>query len=504
MAREGRNESSESSESNDSDSDSDDVDDGSLYHPPQQQQQHPPDNHPEAASRNKHHPPASHNNTNNSTTTTTNESRVKPRWVPLYDNPWGRGGYQTGDVLLFGSQRGIGHHETLLMQQQNHHHHHYHHHHQNQQHHQLQQQQQLRYCVHPFAPGSPYTNTHGVPSDGFSVVRLDRDPLATMPWGFVVERDEFGHACLVKSVDPQSPAEAATFARLRPNDLLIAVNGTAIGGKTVAGLELELELSGPALVLVVARYRYKHADLEEEHFARVERTLLDAMDAAARDDRVCGATHRPSRKKTFWIQCEACHCWYHVAVKCIGFDERKANKDDFVWNCERTLRKRKLSENDLQRGNGNSNSNSNSRTDGVEGSRRDRRSEKQQKKTPTAETLQDDRHAGPLKLPNMHTTSRSVQKRKTAASVPAKEGAGNEAVTIYHNAAKDQTFEKGDLVIVENHAWAYVNHCGGIGNIVKAYVDEDGDRVYDVKYPALQTTEKGIMAKYIKFYSFHY
>lgn len=63
-------------------------------------------------------------------------------------------------------------------------------------------------------------------------------------------------------------------------------------------------------------------------------------------------------------------------------------------------------------------------------------------------------------------------------------------------------FKKGDMVIVENHAWAYVNNQGGIGLVMKVDFDEDGDRIYDVKYPALQTTERGILAKFIKSYSF--
>ena len=49
---------------------------------------------------------------------------------------------------------------------------------------------------------------------------------------------------------------------------------------------------------------------------------------------VCGTKHSSSHTKTFWIQCESCNSWYHVAKNCIGFDDKKANTPDFVWNCE--------------------------------------------------------------------------------------------------------------------------------------------------------------------------
>lgn len=63
-------------------------------------------------------------------------------------------------------------------------------------------------------------------------------------------------------------------------------------------------------------------------------------------------------------------------------------------------------------------------------------------------------------------------------------------------------FEVGDLVYVESHAWSYVNNSGGIGFIQKAHIDDDGDRVYDVKYPALDRTERRIEAEFISPYCF--
>jgi hypothetical protein len=141
----------------------------------------------------------------------------KPKWIPLYDNPWGEEGYQEGDVLLFGPQRGIGHHEIYFPS--------------------------LRYKTNPFEANSMYNNTHCTPHEGLSVVCLNRDPLGNIPWGFNVTRHEFDHACLVETIDVNSPASAAKFvgipssdqqqssSGINVNDMIIMINGKQTGGK---------------------------------------------------------------------------------------------------------------------------------------------------------------------------------------------------------------------------------------------------------------------------------
>ncbi|OEU07572.1 hypothetical protein FRACYDRAFT_250994 [Fragilariopsis cylindrus CCMP1102] len=156
----------------------------------------------------------------------------KPKWIPLYDNPWGEEGYQDGDVLLFGPQRGIGHYEIHFPS--------------------------LRYKTNPFEKNSMYNNTHCTPQEGLSVVCLNRDPLGNIPWGFNVTRHEFDHACLVKTIDMNSPASAAKFvgipssdqqqqqtccSGLNVYDMIIMINGKKTGGMTEAGFELELDLN---------------------------------------------------------------------------------------------------------------------------------------------------------------------------------------------------------------------------------------------------------------------
>lgn len=60
------------------------------------------------------------------------------------------------------------------------------------------------------------------------------------------------------------------------------------------------------------------------------------------------------------------------------------------------------------------------------------------------------------------------------------------------------SFELGAMVDVIPHSWPTVNHVGGIGTVVKAYVDDDGKKLYDIKYPVSRHTEKRIYAEWIK------
>lgn len=68
-----------------------------------------------------------------------------------------------------------------------------------------------RFVANPFEAGSPYHATHKSPArgEGYSVLSLVRDRMGLRPWGFTVRLHEFGGACLVDSVEPLSPAEAA-------------------------------------------------------------------------------------------------------------------------------------------------------------------------------------------------------------------------------------------------------------------------------------------------------
>jgi hypothetical protein len=80
--------------------------------------------------------------------------------------------------------------------------------------------------------------------------------------------------------------EDSAMAGLKVHDMIVMVNGKTVGGMTEVGLELELETSGPILLLTVSRY--KHAKAAAKQFAAMERQMLQVMDSAARDTRLLG------------------------------------------------------------------------------------------------------------------------------------------------------------------------------------------------------------------------
>jgi hypothetical protein len=123
------------------------------------------------------------------------DDAIDVTWEPCGD-PWGPEGHVDGDVVLFAHTSGLGHHETLLPS--------------------------ARYEADPFSSSKRYGKTHRTPEDGFQALILKRDPLVTRPWGFTCQRHEFGGACLVTSVDPLSPADAAVSLHVCLSVLCVA------------------------------------------------------------------------------------------------------------------------------------------------------------------------------------------------------------------------------------------------------------------------------------------
>ena len=82
------------------------------------------------------------------------------------------------------------------------------------------------------------------------------------------------------------PESQTSSPGLRVNDMLVMVNGKVVGGMTQVGVEMEIETSGPTLLLAISRY--KHANDAARKFAEMERKMLRVMDSAARDNRLLG------------------------------------------------------------------------------------------------------------------------------------------------------------------------------------------------------------------------
>jgi hypothetical protein len=70
--------------------------------------------------------------------------------------------------------------------------------------------------------------------------------------------------------------------------MIVSVNGKRVGGMTAAGFEIEVEISGPELVLLVSRYKF--ATKVQDRIQEAERSYLDAIDKVINDDRLLGWT----------------------------------------------------------------------------------------------------------------------------------------------------------------------------------------------------------------------
>ena len=68
---------------------------------------------------------------------------------------------------------------------------------------------------------------------------------------------------------------------------------------------------------------------------------------------------------------------------------------------------------------------------------------------------------------------------------------------------EEPVFGKGNLVSIKEHAWPGVNNPAGIAMVLKAYLDEDGDQLYDIKY-IVGGRRKGVFAKFVRPHDFDY
>ena len=168
--------------------------------------------------------------------------------------------YEEGDVVVSGDG-GFTHHEVLVPGR--------------------------RFVNNPFHADAGYNETHYSPGEGAHVVKLTRDALRNVSWGFIVDHHDFGGACLVREIDPNSPASEAKFvgstcrSPLCVHDMILTVNGNDVGGMTEVGFELAMETSGVEVILGVSRYRFPtlvdrlNADLENETWVTLDRNLTD-------------------------------------------------------------------------------------------------------------------------------------------------------------------------------------------------------------------------------------
>jgi len=114
------------------------------------------------------------------------------KWLPC-PNPWGKIGHEEGDFVVISPFQSASTADVVAVYHQG-----------------PNRSIPKRFVAFPLEEGSPYHATHRSPErGGYSVLRLTRDRMGLRPWGFTVRLHEFGGACLVDSIEPLSPAEAA-------------------------------------------------------------------------------------------------------------------------------------------------------------------------------------------------------------------------------------------------------------------------------------------------------
>jgi hypothetical protein len=68
--------------------------------------------------------------------------------------------------------------------------------------------------------------------------------------------------------------------------MIIAVNGKSVGGMTKTGVEIELDLCGPDMTLIVSRYKF--ASKIQNEMVQIEQSYITALDSALNDHRQVG------------------------------------------------------------------------------------------------------------------------------------------------------------------------------------------------------------------------
>lgn len=195
---------------------------------------------------------------------------------------------------------------------------------------------------------------------------------------------------------------------------------------------------------------------------------------------VCGQLHDPSNKTLtiFWIQCGVCFTWYDCSTKCLGFTERNAESLDWAcWACD---------ENRVVL------------TEHIHFS------------TSSGSNLA--KHLSSSKTSTrLFSTSMSSLKEVAAVSntsdhelVVSLESSINHSencVNVSIDNCDEEVFVEGDYVKIDEHAWPGVNNPEGIAKVLKAYTDDDGDQVYDVKY-IVGGRKNGVLPEYLSLHLF--
>jgi hypothetical protein len=185
---------------------------------------------------------------------------------------------------------------------------------------------------------------------------------------------------------------------------------------------------------------------------------------------VCGKKHK-SDVDCFGLQCDWCKSWYEVASKCVGFEIKKAKKLDkwICWGCPST-----------------SNQHEPTRT-------------KDEKNMISPFNAGDLTASKNIQSEDSQTQGNSGLKRRRTSNKPIIDEI---PIGIHSQAEEVTVLTIGQMVAVEEHGWARVATPSGVGWIRDTRIDEDGNRVYDIKY-VVGRTYRNILAEFIRPHTFN-
>lgn len=177
---------------------------------------------------------------------------------------------------------------------------------------------------------------------------------------------------------------------------------------------------------------------------------------------VCGKIHR--KGDFFWIQCDCCKSWYNPATRCIGFDRSHAESLP-GWLCP---------------------------VCGAEESSVSSKSKNREANQDTKDVVA--------------ATNKGKQDDANAESINQEAIVEETEIETNKNAGDDQSYQpkekppfgQGDIVQIREHAWCRVNNPEGVAWILRAFVDNDGDQCYDIKYVIGGDRRFGVSAEYVR------
>jgi hypothetical protein len=208
----------------------------------------------------------------------------------------------------------------------------------------------------------------------------------------------------------------------------------------------------------------------EEAFVSSKDDDSDEDDVDVANGCICGVTHKSL--PVFWIQCDGCEAWYCNAEKCMGMTREEAESAD-RWHCFACDEATK--ETDYN----------------------------------TSECGFQTEILSKVSDVHEHETSGNMEATLTATKTPAlvshavrcetkAVGCSKESKSSETDSTSDEVFETHAIVYITEHAWPGVDNPAGIAKVVSSFLDEDGNRLYNIKYIVGGSHRKNVEQKYIR------